>query len=153
MANYFTVQCASRSEVTLESPAFLKDLVETSLKSCTRVFIVLDGLDECAAGEEKRITAWLLKILQDINKDSPGSVRGLLISQRDAALERLLTSASVISLDGPKHQKDIEAYCQSWSLRIKEKFDIKTAEANHIATSVAAEADGESLNLPYASIY
>ena len=147
------MQCASSSEVTLESPALLKELVETSLKSCTSVYILLDGLDECAVGEEKKITAWLLKILQDINKDNPGSVRGLLISQRDAALERLLTSASVISLDGPKHQKDIEAYCQGWSLRIKEKFDIETAAANEVATSVAAQADGESLNLPYASIY
>ncbi|KAL9064863.1 MAG: hypothetical protein Q9161_008605 [Pseudevernia consocians] len=135
-------KCASSSEVTLESPALLKELVETSLKSCTRVYILLDGLDECAVGEEKKITAWLLKILQDINKDNPGSVRGLLISQRDAALERLLTSASVISLDGPKHQKDIEAYCQGWSLRIKEKFDIETAAADEVATSVAAQADG-----------
>lgn len=145
-ANSITVQCASSSEVTLESPA-LKELVGTCLKSCTNVFIVFDGLDECAAGEEKRITAWLLKTVQDNNKDSTNSLRGLLISQRDAALERLLTSAPVISLETREHQKDIEAYCRGWSPRIAAKFDIETASANHIATSVAEQADGESTNL------
>ncbi len=142
-ANLLTIQCASSSEVSLESPALLKELVETSLKSCTGVFILIDGIDECATGEEKKVTAWLLKVIQTINKDNPGSVRGLLISQRDAALERLLTSASVISLDTSEHQKDIEAYCLGWSSQIEEKFDVERTSANQIATSVAAQADGE----------
>ena len=122
--------------------------METSLKSCTGVYILLDGIDECATGEEKKITAWLLKVLQTVNKDNPGRVRGVLISQRDAALGRLLRGASVISLDTSEHQKDIEAYCLGWSSRIKGKFDIEMTSAKQIAASVAAQADGESLNLP-----
>ncbi len=145
------MQCGSSSEVSLESPALLKELVETSLKSCTGVFILIHGIDECATGEEKKVTAWLLKVLQTINKDNPGSVRGLLISQRDAALERLLTSASVISPDTSEHQKDIEAYCLGWSSRIEEKFDVEMTSANQIAASVAMQADGTSLSLPKVS--
>lgn len=135
-------KCASSSEATLESPTLLKELVEISLKSCGKACIILDGLDECAADEENRITAWLLKMLQSVNKDDPGSLRGLLISQRDAALERLLKSIPVISLDTQEHQKDIGAYCSSWSPRMKEKFDLPTAAAGQIAASVAAQAEG-----------
>ena len=146
-------QCTSNSEVSLESPALLKELVETCIKSCSNVLIVIDGLDECSVGEEKRIATWVLTMIHKINKDSPGSLRGLLISQRDATLERLLTRASVLSLDTQDHQKDIEAYCLGWSPRIKEKFDMKTDSANRIVTSVATQAEGQSLclrlSLPY----
>lgn len=141
-----TVQLASSSEATLDSK-LLKELVEVSLQSCAKVIIVLDGLDECAPDEEKRITAWILGILQRLNEDNPGSLRALLISQRDAALERLLRSVPVISLDTQEHQKDIEAYCLSWMPLMKEKFEIPTARADQIATSVAAQADGGFLNL------
>lgn len=125
--------------------------MEISLKSCGKACIILDGLDECAADEENRITAWLLKMLQSVNKDDPGSLRGLLISQRDAALERLLKSIPVISLDTQEHQKDIGAYCSSWSPRMKEKFDLPTAAAGQIAASVAAQAEGGFSDSPKSS--
>lgn len=136
-------RCASSSEVTLESPTLLKELLETSLRSCSNVYLLLDGLDECEVGEEKRITAWFTALVAAINKENPGAIRLLIISQRTGVLEKVLAKAPVLSMETQDHQDDIERYSQIWAVQIQKKFDIPAAAASDIAAKVAERAEGK----------
>lgn len=135
-------RCASSNEVTLDSPALLKELVETSLRSCSNVYLVLDGLDECEVGEDKKTITWFIALVAIINKENSRSIRLLIMSQRTGILERLLAKASILSLEPQDHQDDIAIYSQHWAAQIQEKFEIPAASAAEIVAKVAEQAEG-----------
>lgn len=135
--------CCSSNEVTIDSPTILKQLVETSLRSCTNTCIIIDGIDECEEAEEKRTIAWFLKMVEKETIDNARTIRLLFISQRDKVTENLLTQASVIPLDSEYHKEDIQIYARHWSAKIQEKFDIPEDSATRISKHVATRAQGE----------
>lgn len=145
---YVYDECCSRSEVTMESPNLLKQLVETSLRSCPKTCIVIDGIDECEETEERKIITWFLAMFENVTKDNAGMIRLLFISQRDKVTESLLTQASVIPLDSNYHQEDIQAYAHHWSVKIQRKFGLPQDSTNQIGTDVATQAHGERIRIP-----
>ena len=144
LLSYVYDACCSSSEVTMDSPSLLKQLVETSLRSCVNTYIIIDGIDECEEAEEKKMVAWFLTTLEKVTEDNAGAMRLLFISQRDKITESLLKRASVILLDSKCHQEDIQTYARHWSLQIQQKFGISEDSASQIGTHVAAQAQGET---------
>lgn len=140
--------CCSSDEVTIDSTSLLKRLVETSVRSCANMCIIIDGIDECEEVEEKRMILWFLAIFESMTKDNAGTLRLLFISQKDKVTESLLTRASVIPLGSKHHKKDIQTYARHWSIQIQRKFGIPETSANQIGTHVATKARGERNNCP-----
>lgn len=136
--------CCSSTEVTVDSPSLLKQMVEVSLRSCANTCIIIDGIDECEEAEEKKMVAWFLATLGNLREDNARTIRLLFISQRDKVTESLLKRASVIPLDSKYHQEDIQTYARHWSLQIQQKFGIPESSASQIGTHVAAQAQGET---------
>ena len=146
--------CCTSDETTIDSENLLKRLVEVSLRTCANTCIIIDGIDECDEVEERKTIAWFLDMSKVINRDNPGSIRLLFISQRDKVTENLLNKASVITLDSKYHQEDIQAYASHWSPRIRQKFGISEASASQISISVAAKAQGEkNINSMVAQVF
>ena len=143
LLSYVYDACCSSSELTMDAPTRLKDLVKTSLRSCSNTCIIIDGIDECEEVEEKKTIEWFLSMVEDITKDNAGTTRLLFISQRDKLTESLLAQASVIPLDSQYHQEDIQTYAHHWSVKIQRKFGIPENSAIQIGTAVAAQAEGE----------
>lgn len=143
LLSYVYDACCSTSELTLDSQKLLKQLVETSLRSCPDTCIIIDGIDECEEMEEKKTIAWFLAMCETVMKDIRGTIRLLFVSQRDRVTENLLAQAAVISLDSDYHQKDIQKYARQCSLKIQRKFEIPESSASEIGTIVAARAKGE----------
>ena len=148
LLSYVYDACCSSSELTMESPSLLKNLVDTSLKNCANTCIIIDGMDECEETEEKKLIMWFIATLENITKDNAGTMRLLFISQRDRLTESLLTQAAVISLDSEYHQQDILTYARHWSTQIQRKFAIPEGLARKIGTDVAAQAQGEMMDSP-----
>lgn len=136
--------CCSSTEVTVDSPSLLKQLVEVLLRSCASTCIIIDGIDECEEAEEKKMVAWFLATLKNLTEDNARTIRLLFISQRDKVTESLLKRSSVIPLESKYHQEDIQAYARHWSLQIQQKFGIPESSATQIGTHVAAQAQGET---------
>lgn len=143
LLSYLYDACCSSSEHTMDSPNRLKDLVKTSLRSCSNTCIIIDGVDECDEVEEKKTIEWFLETFENTTRDNAGTIRLLFISQRDKVTESLLAQASVIPLDSKYHQEDIQNYAHHWSVKIQRKFGIPESFASQIGTSVAAQAQGE----------
>lgn len=143
LLSYLYDACCSSSELTMDSPKRLKDLVKTSLRTCSNTYIIVDGIDECEEVEEKKTIEWLLATSENITRDNSGTIHLLFISQRDKVTESLLAQASVIPLDSKYHQGDIKKYAHHWSVKIQRKFGIPQSSASQIGTSVAAQAQGE----------
>ena len=143
LLSYVYDACCSSSEVTMDSPSRLKDLVETSLTSCSNCCIIIDGVDECEESEEKKILAWFLGIIEKISQHDAVTIRLLFVSQRDKVTENLLAKAAVIPLDSRYHQEDIRAYARHWSEKLQRKFGISESSASQISTAVADQAKGE----------
>ena len=143
LLSYVYDACCTSDETTIDSESLLKRLVEVSLRTCANTYIIIDGIDECDEVEEKKTIAWFLEMSKVINRDNPGSIRLLFISQRDKVTETLLNKASVITLDSKYHQEDIQAYARHWSVLIRQKFEISEASASRISINVATKAQGE----------
>ena len=143
LLSYVYDACCSTSEFMMDSQKLLKDLVETSLRSCPNTCIVIDGIDECGETEEKKIIAWFLATCEKVTKDNGETIRLLFVSQRDKVAENLLAQAAVISLDSKYHQEDIQKYARHWSSKIQRKFELPGSSASQIGTVVAARAKGE----------
>ena len=144
LLSYVYDACCSSTEVTVDSPSLLKQLVETSLRSCANTCIIVDGIDECEEAEERKMVAWFLAMFQKTREDNTGAIRLIFISQRDKVTESLLNQASVIPLDSKYHQEDIQTYARHWCLQIQRKFGIPDDSASQIGVNVAAQAQGET---------
>jgi hypothetical protein len=142
LLGYVYEKCSSISEAKLESSGVLKELMEISLGSSKITFIILDGLDECKKGEAEKAVLWFTSMLREWPTADSGSIHLLCVSQRDGALDKLLSNASTLSLENDEHQKDIESYARHWSSKIRQKFDITIDLENEIATRVARSAAG-----------
>ena len=143
LLSYVYDACCSSSEVTLDSPSRLKNLVETSLRSCSDCCIIVDGVDECEQTEAKKIIEWFLGFIENIPQHDTATIRLLFVSQRDKVTESLLAKAPVIPLDSKQHQEDIQAYARHWSEKLQRKFGISDGLASQISTAVADQAKGE----------
>ena len=145
LLSYVYDACCSSSEVSLDSPSRLKDLVETSLRSCSNCCVIVDGVDECEETEEKKIIEWFTAITKKRPQQDAATIRLMFVSQRDKMTESLLAKAAVIPLDSKQHQEDIRAYARHWSEKLQKKFGISESSAGQISKAVADEAKGESV--------
>ena len=143
LLSYVYDACCSSTELTLDSPSLLKQLVQTSIISSSNTYLIIDGVDECEEIEEKKIITWFLAACENSTKDNAGTIRLLFISQRDKVTEALLAQAAMIPLDSKYHQEDIQTYAHHWSIKIQRKFRIPQCSAAQIGTDVAAQAQGE----------
>ncbi|KAH6622333.1 C2H2 domain-containing protein [Boeremia exigua] len=106
--------------------SLLKDL-------CTilpKVYIVLDGLDECEQVERKQAMDALMHILDECEKSDPGKFRVLFISQNFADIKRVLYCSSqsrpapqTIQLSHTDNEDDINAYVGTWVSQIAAKYE------------------------------
>jgi hypothetical protein len=130
-------------EVVLESPALTKELLETALKSSERVYIVLDGLDECDPHEKKEIISWFQSVATSLSDTEFDSIRCLFISQDDGEIGKLLSKVPAIRIKPNDTRVDIEAYTTVWSKKIQDKFDLFDDRREAILLTVAERSNGK----------
>ena len=106
-------RCCRSSEVSLETSAILKELIEVSLQTSRNVFVVIDGLDECESWEASKIVTLFKSIVRDNQQNSAGVYKILFVSQRDGSLDKLLSKVPVVALDDSSgHREDIHKYAR-----------------------------------------
>ena len=143
---YDKTSSSAESYMTLRADA--EELLETALQSLDKVYIIIDGLDECEKGEKIRILGWFRNFALKVYEDNPESIRLLIVSQDEGDLRKHLSRVPTLHLTDEDNAKDIESYAVSWCKRIQLKFDIKEEEkCAGIVADVTSRAKGESPEL------
>ncbi|KAI8940928.1 hypothetical protein NX059_002183 [Plenodomus lindquistii] len=104
-------------------------MLEELCSSIPKVYIFIDGLDECEQSERKQVLQVLVEIASRCDEDDPGKLRILLISQDYADIRRMLLTSSrsrmvakVISVTNANNEVDIKAFTNTWVDKIASRF-------------------------------
>jgi hypothetical protein len=105
-----------------------------------KIYIVVDGIDECDFSERKSILSFFTPIIE--GDDLPGKIRALFVSQDENDIRKLLRTASVLRLTDAHNKSDIESYANQWSVQIQKKFGLGDDTRKYIQTTVSNGSDG-----------
>ncbi|KAH8687413.1 hypothetical protein BGZ60DRAFT_363661, partial [Tricladium varicosporioides] len=139
---YLFENASTSGEIVLGSPSLTKELLETALKSSEKLYIVIDGLDECDPPEKKAIIQWFQSVVAALPDTEFDSLRCLFISQDDGEIGKLLSKLPTIRIKPEDTRADIQTYVTIWGKEIQEKFDLPDENRKDIITAVIERADG-----------
>jgi hypothetical protein len=93
-----------------------------------KLFLVVDGLDECEATERREVLECLTRLVGECNAIDPGKLRVLVVSQYYPDIQRALQSSGVIKLapaiiqiSETDNESDIKTYIKIWVDKIASK--------------------------------
>ncbi|OCL10848.1 hypothetical protein AOQ84DRAFT_425849, partial [Glonium stellatum] len=117
---YILEKAASSGHTVLQSLDLAKHLLEIALKSLEKVYVVIDGLDECERKEKKKITTWFREMIDDLAGTDSDNLRCLFFSQDDGEIGKLLAAkASIVKITAHDTKADIEKYISIQSEKIQ----------------------------------
>jgi hypothetical protein len=122
-------RCTSSGEPSLRSPTQARKLFEDLCETIPKLFIIIDGLDECEGVERSQILDVLTEVVGRCDMKDPGQLRFLLVSQDYADIRKGLHSSAVarmaprvLQIFDADNKCDIEAYTRMWVDKIASKF-------------------------------
>lgn len=141
---YVYGEASASIERVLGSPETLMMLFDFVLGRLQKLWLVLDGLDECEKKERKKVLSWVSKITSD---QSPTRVQVFITSQDKSDLRHAnspLSGSPSISLHEAGHQDDIRAYVSRKAAKRRQQFDLPTEIEQDIVYKVTRNANGMS---------
>jgi hypothetical protein len=105
LLEYLHQKCSPMSKSELTTLPVLQELAKECLTSQDKVWVVLDGLDECGAQqntdnkESWRIIEWFQNSVMPVSYSQGSRIRLLLAGQRDGYLDQQLSAHPGINLD------------------------------------------------------
>jgi hypothetical protein len=119
---------ATSGDASLRSLPTAQKLLEDCCSILPRVFLVVDGLDECEAAERKLALESLTKLVGDCNATKPGKLRVLVVSQYYSDIQRGLQSSgtakvapAIVQISEADNEGDIRTYVKIWVDKIASK--------------------------------
>jgi hypothetical protein len=140
---YLYEKCVSSGQASLISTQLCAEILETCLKTMPKIYIVVDGVDECDFSERKSILSFFTSIIE--GDDLPGKIRALFVGQDENDIRKLLRTASILRLTDAHNKSDIESYANQWSLQIQKKFALGDDTRYYIQSAVCNGSDGTYL--------
>ncbi|KIW70328.1 hypothetical protein, variant [Phialophora macrospora] len=108
----------------------------------TRIYVVIDGLDECELEEWQRLVESMRQLTQSWNRTHYGRLRVMLISQHTNQIESALKGAASFSITPGDNADDIRGYAEQKVKAIQQKFDLGNEERTGIVRETCSQADG-----------
>jgi hypothetical protein len=140
-------------EPSLRSLTQAKKLVEDFCSAVPKLFIIVDGLDECDKVERSQVLDVLTEVVGQRDAVDPGAVRLLVASQDYADIRRGLHSAAftkiaprILQISDTDNEGDIQAYTRMWVERIAAKFQPFTDDMkDYLRSLTVANAKGRMI--------
>ena len=143
LLSYFHEMASTTDSTMLSSVVLAKRMLEMSFNSCGKLYIIIDGLDECERGERKEISTWLQHIIQELPAAQINSLRCLIISQDDGNARKDLKDFAAIKMTDENHG-DLRQFTAEWQKRIEHRFGELRPENRQLANTIFARAQGMS---------
>ncbi|KAK4064835.1 uncharacterized protein Triagg1_8834 [Trichoderma aggressivum f. europaeum] len=149
LREYIFHRCSHLNKPDIHREPFLQELAEDCLSGQQRVWIILDGLDDCEGvsevdrTESRRVLEWFQSKILSRNTTQNGSIRLLILGQRDGHIDQMLFQHPGINLDATEsHIKDIETFTRSKAALIRTRFSLDPSAESQIVEKVAATSKG-----------
>ena len=137
-------QASANGEVVLTSPQKAKDLLGVCLGNLEKVYIIVDGVDECSRVEQEPIISWFKLFVEAQTLSASLWRRCLFVSQNDSVTRRHLAKLPTLSIGIKDNLGDISSFSVDWSRRIQEKFELLEDRREDIAKKVIQRASDTS---------
>ena len=143
--------CYEKSQISGELNLITTSLAEQLLKLfCERIaklYIVIDGLDECNISQRKLVLSFFTKMVAYCDNYDPGKLRILFVSQEYKDIAKALQPAPVLKLTAKDNEDDIAKYVRIWCKKIQVRYDLEDSKVEEIeeCTRVRAQGMGHSL--------
>lgn len=129
------------SQTSLNSIQLCKEILDVAIKSCSKTYIIIDGIDECDMKERKMIISFFTSLVD--TQTQPGNIRSLFVSQDENDIKKMLATASVIRVSSDNNKADIERFAGKWAFKITEKFALSKEVQDFITEIVTNRSDGK----------
>lgn len=139
LLSYLYGKCVSSGHISLVSAQLSRELLDIALKSVPKIYIIIDGLDECQPSERKAILSFFTSIIESTQ---PGTLRGMFVSQDENDIRQLLQRASIVRLTEDDNKQDIRTFASGWANRIQQKFELSEENGQYITNTVCDGAEG-----------
>ncbi|KAF2661287.1 hypothetical protein K491DRAFT_748233 [Lophiostoma macrostomum CBS 122681] len=126
----------------LSTVVLAKELLETALKNSPKLYLIIDGLDECDREERKTVVSELERVCESLPTDDADTLRCLFISQDDNPARKDFAKMSSLKVTGRELEKDIRMYANARSLEIASKFDLGQEKQKDVEDTIAQKAEG-----------
>jgi NACHT domain len=143
LLSYFHEIASTTDSTVLSSVIIAKRMLEMSFNSCSKLYIIIDGLDECKRGERKDISTWLQDLIQKLPAEQVNSLRCLIVSQDDGNARTDLEDFTLIKITIENHE-DLRRFTAEWQKRIERRFGELRPENRQLANTIFVRAQGES---------
>ena len=137
---------ASSGEPVLRSFRLAKKLFEDFCSIPKKIFIVIDGLDECEQNERKQLLEFLIEIVTQCDTSEPGKLRIMIVSQDYVDIRKALHSSSaskivpsIVAMSATDNEGDIKSYVHHWVERIAAKNEPFDDEAKEYLRNLTVE--------------
>ena len=144
VASYVYQECCKRDQAGIFTA--LEQLAKDVFDSQARLFIILDGLDECEPEEVQKTLSWFIERQKDSESNDHGHIRLLCVSQRTEVIQRMLSKEPQISLENPNHKHDIRQFVKQQASVIQDEFEVGFEVGAQIVTRVSNAADSKSIS-------
>ncbi|KAF2680197.1 C2H2 domain-containing protein [Lentithecium fluviatile CBS 122367] len=138
---------STSGEPSLRSLSLAKQLFENFCSTVSKLFIIVDGLDECEHYERKQLIDTFLEVVTTCEADEPGKLRVLFVSQDYAdirkGIEKLVPRIVALSTDNILNERDIQTFVRSRVDSIAKKYAPFTDDtAEYLRNLTMARANG-----------
>ncbi|KAK8084664.1 hypothetical protein PG997_005935 [Apiospora hydei] len=137
----YEVMRTENGEAVLTSNADAEKLLDLALRS-RKTYLILDGIDECARDERKKICSWFNKTVNSLERTKADEIRCIFVSQDDGIARKDLAALPTISITTKNTERDIYSYSNSWQVKIEQKFGVFGEHELSIAKVVTAKSQG-----------
>ena len=133
----------SSGEPLLTSLPTARQLLELFCGETRKLYLVVDGLDECPEAERRVLANYLTGLVERSDSSSPGSLRLLVVSQVEGDIKKLLSSATTFALCPEDNGGDIRSFVGRQMVEVRRQFGIDDTEVEHVTMRTCAVASGE----------
>lgn len=140
---YYLERFSRSIEPVLSTQAEIESLLEVAILTCSNVYIVIDGIDECARDTRKKITTWFRLLVDNLQTPSLAQVRCLFVSQDDGIARKDFEGLATLKLEKKDSMGDIELCGLGWAGIIQSQFLISDDLRAKIASSIQHAAEGK----------
>lgn len=141
LLSYFHEKANRSDNAVLTSVPLATEMLSTALRSCTRAFIVIDGLDECGRPARKQITRWFRHLVETLPATEIGSIRCLFVSQEDGMAVEDFHAIPEIKISN-RNFSDIADFAGVWQQKIATNFNMKSHNMN-LRSIISGRAKGK----------
>ena len=136
-------------EPVLRSLSLATKMLQEFCLTLQKVFIVVDGLDECSQVERKQTLDVLMNIVSQCDVAEAGKLRLLVVSQDYVDIRRAFFGTGntklvpkVIQISSADNEDDICIYVRSWVAKIESKYELDKDITEYLINLTVANAKG-----------